>query len=169
MLRPFIIFLSRDANAIFWMLRPFMYFENQLSRDSNVMFRMPRSFENILSRDANVLFRMLLPIEHFCHVLIIYCSECYVSLGVNCHCMTLFILLLYTLERKQLQNLKILFSYTFAVTKPTRVEIFSVFECWHFTHIWTAHAWPHHFAQRGGSVHIATSTPPVLIKVPFPS
>jgi hypothetical protein len=78
------------------------------------------------------------------------CSECYVLLSVNCICFALFILLLHTFEIKQFFNLKILFLYRFAVTKPTRVEILSVCEGWHFTPIWKTHAWPHHFAQTGG-------------------
>ena len=41
-------------------------------------------------------------------------------------------------------------------------------EGWHFTHMWKALAWPHHFTKRGGLGHKSSLTTPLLIEVPAP-
>ena len=85
--------------------------------------------------------------------------------GVSCHCITLFILLLHTLERKQFFNLKILFSYTFEVTKPKQVEIFSVRI--DILLIFGKHRHDRITSLRGEvSVHKVISIPPLFIEVP---
>ena len=40
---------------------------------------------------------------------------------------------------------------------------------WHFTHMWKAFAWPHHFTKRGDFVHKTNLTLPLFIAVPVQS